>query len=211
MLPRLGDTEREALEAGTVWWDGELFSRRPRLAAAARLPRRGAHARRSAPSSTVRSRSSAARLDDWEVAPARRPAARGLGAAPERALLRDDHPRGVRRARLLGAGALGRDREAREPQRHLRRDRDGAELARARRSCCSTTAPTQQKRHYLPRLARGEEIPCFALTGPEAGSDAAAMQSEGVVCRGKWDGREVLGMRLALAQALHHARARSRR
>ncbi|MGE0394661.1 MAG: acyl-CoA dehydrogenase, partial [Vicinamibacterales bacterium] len=53
-----------------------------------------------------------------------------------------------------------------------------------------------QQRHYLPRLARGEEIPCFALTGPEAGSDAAATQSEGIVCRGTWEGREVLGMRL---------------
>src|SRR5262249_51047450 len=54
----------------------------------------------------------------------------------------------------------------------------------------------EQKRRYLPRLARGEEIPCFALTGPEAGSDAAATQSEGVVCHGKWDGREGLGLRL---------------
>src|SRR5690606_36829229 len=54
----------------------------------------------------------------------------------------------------------------------------------------------EQKRHYLPRLARGEEIPCFALTGPEAGSDAAATQSVGIVCRGTWEGREVLGMRL---------------
>ncbi len=54
----------------------------------------------------------------------------------------------------------------------------------------------EQKRHYLPRLARGEEIPCFALTGPEAGSDAAAMQSEGIVARGKFEGEEVLGMRL---------------
>ncbi|MGH7419228.1 MAG: acyl-CoA dehydrogenase, partial [Candidatus Rokuibacteriota bacterium] len=54
----------------------------------------------------------------------------------------------------------------------------------------------EQKRRYLPRLASGEEIPCFALTGPEAGSDAAATQSEGVVCRGVFEGREVLGMRL---------------
>ena len=54
----------------------------------------------------------------------------------------------------------------------------------------------EQSEHYLPRLARGEEIPCFALTGPEAGSDAAATQSEGVVCRDKWRGEEVLGMRL---------------
>src|SRR5690606_36687751 len=54
----------------------------------------------------------------------------------------------------------------------------------------------EQKRHFLPRLARGEEIPCFALTGPEAGSDAAATESVGIVCRGTWQGREVLGMRL---------------
>jgi acyl-CoA dehydrogenase len=54
----------------------------------------------------------------------------------------------------------------------------------------------EQRARYLPRLASGEEIPCFALTGPEAGSDAAATQSEGVVCRGVFEGREVLGMRL---------------
>src|SRR5690606_2582513 len=53
-----------------------------------------------------------------------------------------------------------------------------------------------QKRHYLPRLASGEEVPCFALTEPSAGSDAASMRSTGVVCRGTWQGKEVLGMRL---------------
>ena len=54
----------------------------------------------------------------------------------------------------------------------------------------------EQRNHYLPRLARGDEIPCFALTGPEAGSDAAATQSEGIVCRDKWQGEDVLGIRL---------------
>jgi acyl-CoA dehydrogenase len=54
----------------------------------------------------------------------------------------------------------------------------------------------EQKRYYLPRLASGAEIPCFALTEPEAGSDAAAARSTGIVCRGLWEGREVLGMRL---------------
>jgi acyl-CoA dehydrogenase len=54
----------------------------------------------------------------------------------------------------------------------------------------------EQKRHYLPRLADGREVPCFALTGPEAGSDAAATQSEGVVERGQWNGEEVIGLRL---------------
>ncbi|ALB61760.1 acyl-CoA dehydrogenase [Cronobacter condimenti 1330] len=53
-----------------------------------------------------------------------------------------------------------------------------------------------QKNHYLPRLARGLEIPCFALTSPEAGSDAGAIPDTGVVCMGEWQGEQVLGMRL---------------
>ncbi len=54
----------------------------------------------------------------------------------------------------------------------------------------------EQKNHYLPRLARGDEIPCFALTSPEAGSDAGAIPDTGVVCMGDWQGEQVLGMRL---------------
>ena len=54
----------------------------------------------------------------------------------------------------------------------------------------------EQKDYYLPRLASGLEIPCFALTSPEAGSDAGAIPDVGVVCRGEWQGQQVLGMRL---------------
>jgi acyl-CoA dehydrogenase len=54
----------------------------------------------------------------------------------------------------------------------------------------------QQKDHYLPRLARGEEIPCFGLTSPVAGSDATSITDTGIVCRGEYDGRETLGIRL---------------
>ncbi|MBY5980729.1 acyl-CoA dehydrogenase FadE [Ferrimonas balearica] len=53
-----------------------------------------------------------------------------------------------------------------------------------------------QKDHYLPRLAVGKEVPCFALTSPEAGSDAGAIPDFGIVCKGEWEGKEVLGMRL---------------
>ncbi len=53
-----------------------------------------------------------------------------------------------------------------------------------------------QKDHYLPRLARGQEIPCFALTSPEAGSDAGAIPDVGIVCMGEWQGKQTLGMRL---------------
>jgi acyl-CoA dehydrogenase len=58
----------------------------------------------------------------------------------------------------------------------------------------------EQKNHYLPRLARGEDVPCFALTGPRAGSDAASIPDTGVVCRGTYDGREVVGVRLNFAK-----------
>lgn len=53
-----------------------------------------------------------------------------------------------------------------------------------------------QQQHYLPRLAKGEEVPCFALTSPEAGSDAGAIPDFGIVCRGSFNGEDVLGMKL---------------
>ena len=54
----------------------------------------------------------------------------------------------------------------------------------------------EQKDHYLPRLAVGEEIPCFGLTGPTAGSDATSIPDTGIICKRKYKGKEVLGMRL---------------
>ena len=53
-----------------------------------------------------------------------------------------------------------------------------------------------QKQYYLPRLARGEEIPAFALTAPAAGSDASSIPDTGIVCKSLFDGAEVLGIRL---------------
>ncbi len=65
----------------------------------------------------------------------------------------------------------------------------------------------EQKYHYLPRLADGREIPCFALTGPTAGSDATSMPDYGIVCEGDWNGARVLGVQADFRQALHHAGA----
>ncbi|HEX5067527.1 MAG TPA: acyl-CoA dehydrogenase [Myxococcota bacterium] len=194
MLPRLGATEREALEAGTVWWDGELFRGAPdwqrlldfrvaELSAAEQAFLDG-------PVEEV-----CRSLDDWDVQ------------------LRGDLPPAVwerlRRERFFGMiipqewGGLGFSAQAHSAVI--------VKLASRSIACAVTVmvpnslGPAElllhygtdaQKRHYLPRLATGEEIPCFALTGPEAGSDAAATQSEGIVCHDKWDGREVLGMRL---------------
>jgi len=54
----------------------------------------------------------------------------------------------------------------------------------------------EQQQHYLPRLVSGEEIPCFALTSPEAGSDAGSIPDFGIICHGEFDGQQVLGMKL---------------
>jgi acyl-CoA dehydrogenase len=54
----------------------------------------------------------------------------------------------------------------------------------------------EQKQRYLPGLATAKEIPCFALTSPQAGSDAAALIDSGVVCKGKWNGKQITGIRL---------------
>ena len=54
----------------------------------------------------------------------------------------------------------------------------------------------EQQQRWLPRLADGREIPCFGLTSPEAGSDAASMIDSGIICKGNFDGKEVLGLRL---------------
>ncbi|WP_447585187.1 acyl-CoA dehydrogenase [Pseudoxanthomonas mexicana] len=54
----------------------------------------------------------------------------------------------------------------------------------------------EQKDYYLPRLAIGQEVPCFGLTGPFAGSDATSIPDYGIVCKGEWNGANVLGLRL---------------
>src|SRR5690606_33215395 len=54
----------------------------------------------------------------------------------------------------------------------------------------------EQRDYWLPRLADGTDIPCFALTGPEAGSDAGAIPDTGIVCKGEFEGKEVVGIRL---------------
>jgi alkylation response protein AidB-like acyl-CoA dehydrogenase len=64
----------------------------------------------------------------------------------------------------------------------------------------------EQKDQYLPRLADGREVPCFGLTGPFAGSDATSIPDYGIVCKGEWNGEQVLGV-ADLRQALHHAGA----
>lgn len=195
LLPSLGDTERTALEAGTVWWDGELFSGRPRW------PRLLA-----SPFGTLSERERAlldgpveelcGLLDEWSVMQ--------RGDLPPAAW---EH---IKRHRLWGMiipeeyGGL--DVSAAAQSAVIARLASRSVTAAVTVMVPNSLGPAElllkygtdhQRRYYLPRLASGEEIPCFALTGPEAGSDAAATQSTGVVCRREVDGESVLGMRLS--------------
>jgi acyl-CoA dehydrogenase len=194
MLPRLGDTERTALEAGTVWWDGDLFSGSPNWDKLLRFEVRALSERERAflagPVYEL-----CAMLDEWQIEQDKDLPPAVWRFVKERGffgmIIPESHGG-------LGFSALAHSAV-------VTKISSRSIAAAVTVMVPNSLGPAElllhygtdaQKNHYLPRLARGEEIPCFALTGPEAGSDAAATQSVGVVCRGTFAGREVLGMRL---------------
>ena len=137
LLPTMSDTEREALEAGTVWWDGELFTGEPDWSKLT-----GAQPPRLSPEEQAfldgPCEELCRMLDDWDITHRpRRPATAGLGVPEEEGLLRDDHPEEVRRSRVLRVCAFVRAGEDREPKRGVLLDRRRAELARTRRTAAA--------------------------------------------------------------------------
>ncbi len=193
-LPRMGDTERIALEAGTVWWDGELFSGRPRWKMLLDFKTKALSPRERAfldgPVEEL-----CGMVEEWKVE-------RDGDLSPEAW-------RFIKEKRFFGMiipegyGGLGFSALANSAVVTKLSSRSVAAAVTV--MVPNSLGPAElllhygteeQKRHYLPRLATAEEIPCFALTGPEAGSDAASTKSRGVVCRGIWQGKEVLGMKL---------------
>ncbi|KLD64248.1 acyl-CoA dehydrogenase [Dyella japonica DSM 16301] len=194
VMPRLGETERIALEAGTVWWDAQIFSGMPDWNALLRFECKPLSEREQAfmdgPVTQL-----CAMLDDWQVEQQR-------DLPPE---VWDF----IKRERFFGMvlpetyGGLGMSEigHSRVVTRIATRSVAAAVTVMVPNSLGPGElllhyGTEEQKRLSLPRLADGREVPCFALTGPEAGSDAAATQSEGVVERGLWNGEEVIGLRL---------------
>jgi acyl-CoA dehydrogenase len=195
-MPQMGDTERIALEAGTVWWDGELFSGKPDWRKLLDFkPQPLSEREREFLEGPVEEL--CRMIDDWKV-------------AMERQM-----PKAVwdfiKRQRFFGMvipedyGGLGFSA--------LAHSAVVAKLAsRSIPAACIVMVPNSlgpaelllhygtdaQRKHYLPRLARGVEIPCFALTEPHAGSDAAASRSRAVVCHGTYKGKKVLGISIDL-------------
>src|SRR5438270_2209059 len=195
ILPDMSQTEKEAIDAGTVWWDGDLFSGRPDFdkLLAVPEPRLSAeeHAFLDGPVEEL-----CAMCDDWEIT-------HELQDLPTRVwqFIKDQGFLGMtipRKYGGLGFSALAHSAVVMKLS------------TRSSAAAISVMVPNslgpaelllhygteEQKNHYLPRLAKGLEVPCFALTNPEAGSDAASIPDTAVVCRGPWQGKEVLGMRV---------------
>lgn len=196
LMPSMSDTEREALEAGTVWWEGELFNGRPSWKKLFDVPAPKLSAEEQAfldgPAEEL-----CRMVDDWDITRVRR-----------------DLPPAVWDY-IKAKGFFGMIIPKKYGGLEFSAQAHSAVVLKlASRSVTvgvtvmvpNSLGPAElllhygtdeQKNYYLPRLARGEEIPCFALTGPEAGSDASSMPDRGIVCRAEFEGRQnVLGMRL---------------
>jgi acyl-CoA dehydrogenase len=195
MTPTLSETEKVALEAGTVGWEGELFSGKPNFAKLESRP---------APKLTAEEQAFldgpveelCAMVDDWQV-------------THELADLTPETWEFLKRHRFFGMiipkeyGGLGFSAYAHHAV--LKKVASVSATLSSTVAVPNSLGPAElllhygtdeQKQYYLPRLARGEEIPCFALTSPWAGSDATSIPDYGIVCRGQHEGREVLGVRL---------------
>ncbi len=195
VLPQMSQTEREALDAGSIWWDADLFSGRPDWKKLLAYP---------APRLTAEEQAFfdgpveklCALLDEWDINHER------MDLSPEAwKYIRDNGFLGIIIPKSYGG--LGFSAFAHSEIVTKISTRSGAAAVTV--MVPNSLGPAEllihygtdeQKNHYLPRLAKGQEIPCFALTNPEAGSDAASIPDFGIVCKGLHEGREVLGIRL---------------
>lgn len=196
MLPQISQTEQEALDAGTVWWEGDLFSGKPDWKKMLAYPKPTLTAEEQAfldgPVEQL-----CAMLDEWKITHE----------------LKDLPPEVWQFIKEKGFFSLiipkqygGYGFSALAHSEVVMKIGSRSGTAAVTVMVPNSLGPAelllhygteQQKEYYLPRLAKGLEVPCFALTSPEAGSDAGAMPDFGIVCRGEFEGKsDVLGMRL---------------
>ena len=194
-LPTMSQTERDALEAGTVWWEGELFAGRPdwRTLLAYPVPRLTDEEQRFLDNETAE----LCRLtQDWDCTQRQDMPAEVWQYIKDKGFL------GMIIPREYGGKGFSAFAHSQVVTKLSTRSSAPAVTVMVPNSLGPAElllhyGTPEQKAHYLPRLARGQEIPAFALTSPWAGSDAASIPDAGVVCRGTWQGREVLGMRVS--------------
>lgn len=195
VMPPMSRTEKEAIDAGTTWWEGELFRGRPDWSRLHNYPQ---------PRLTEEEQA----FLDGPVEEACR-MANDFQITHEMADLPPELWAYLKKHRffamIIKKEYGGLEFSAYAQSRVLQKLAGVSGILAITVGVPNSLGPgellqhygtDEQKDHYLPRLARGEEIPCFALTSPEAGSDAGAIPDRGVVCMGEWQGEQVLGMRL---------------
>jgi acyl-CoA dehydrogenase len=195
MLPSMSDTEREALEAGSVWWDGELFSGMPDWDRLMSYPAPALSDEEQAffdgPCEELCSM-----LDEWEIS-------HELGDMPEHIWQYIKKHKFF--AMIIPKQYGGLEFSAYANAMIIMKLASRSTTASSTVGVPNSLGPAElllhygtdeQKQRYLPGLATGKEIPCFALTSPQAGSDAAAIIDSGVVCKDKWNGKQITGIRL---------------
>lgn len=193
--PRLSATEQAALDAGDVWWDGELFSGRPQWSRLLSTPPAKLSDDEQAfidgPVEEL-----CQNLDDWKIC-------HELHDLPPEVwqTLKDSGLFGMIIPKRYGGLEFSAMANSAVITKLAARSLTAAVTVMVPNSLGPAElllhyGTEKQRDYYLPRLAKGVEIPCFALTGPQAGSDAASIPDRGVVCRGDWQGEEVLGIRL---------------
>lgn len=195
VLPRVSETEQQALEAGTVGFDAELFSGKPDWNRLLDLP--GIELTREEREFLDGPTQDLCRMiDDWQIRFQKKKIPQEIWDFVAQhgflgMLISKEH------------GGLGFSAQAQSLilGKISSRSPDVATIVMVPNSLgpgelIEKYGTDQQKLHFLPRLAKGEEIPCFSLTGPTSGSDAATMRDIGRVERGQHEGRETLGIRL---------------
>ncbi|MBV8031333.1 MAG: acyl-CoA dehydrogenase [Betaproteobacteria bacterium] len=195
ILPDMSQTEKEAIDAGTVWWDADLFSGRPDWNRLLATP---------APKLTPEEQAFVegpveelcALCDDWEITHERHDLPPHVWQ-----LIKDKGFLGMIIPKKYGGMGFSALAHSAVVTKLSTRSNAAAVTVMVPNSLGPAElllhyGTDEQKNHYLPRLAKGLEIPCFALTSPEAGSDAASIPDYGVVCKGTWHGKETLGMRV---------------
>lgn len=198
-MPSMSITEREALDAGTTWWEKELFSGKPDWNEFAQisLPQLSAE-EQSFIDNEVSELCSL--VDEWEVN-------NSLKDLPPAAwqYLKDKGFFGLIIPKSYGGREFSHYAQSRVMSKIASRSGTAAVTAMVPNSLgpgelLMNYGTEEQKNRWLPGLAKGTEIPCFGLTGPEAGSDAGSIPDTGIVCMGMHEGQEVLGLRLTFSK-----------
>ncbi|MCW8916082.1 MAG: acyl-CoA dehydrogenase [Magnetovibrio sp.] len=194
LLPAMGETEKIAMEAGTVWWEGELFSGDPDWSKLLNFK-----AQRLTPEEQAfldgPVEDLCTMLDDWQIANDR-------DLSPEVwTFIKSQGFLGIIIPKEYGGLGFSALMHSEVVARIASRSVTAAVTVMVPNSLgpgelLMHYGTQEQKDHYLPQLATGVEVPCFALTEPSAGSDAANGQSKGIICKDMWNGEEILGIRI---------------